>query len=32
MVVGTVITVVAGIYPAYVAARMQPVEALRVEE
>lgn len=32
MVVGTLITVLAGIYPAYVAARMQPVEALRVEE
>jgi ABC-type lipoprotein release transport system permease subunit len=32
MVVGTLITVLAAIYPAYVAARMQPVEALRVEE
>ncbi len=32
MVVGTLITILAAIYPAYVAARMQPVEALRVEE
>ncbi|NLE58281.1 MAG: ABC transporter permease, partial [Planctomycetes bacterium] len=32
MLVGTLITVLAAIYPAYVAARMQPVEALRVEE
>lgn len=32
LAVGTLITVVAAIYPAYVAARMQPVEALRVEE
>ncbi len=30
--VGTLITVAAAVYPAYVAARMQPVEALRVEE
>ena len=30
--VGTAITVVAAVYPAYVAARMQPVEALRTEE
>ena len=32
MLVGTLITVLAAVYPAYVAARMQPVEALRVEE
>jgi putative ABC transport system permease protein len=32
LAVGTLITVLAAIYPAYVAARMQPVEALRVEE
>lgn len=30
--VGTAITVLAAIYPAYVAARMQPVEAMRAEE
>lgn len=32
LAVGTAITVLAAIYPAYVAARMQPVEAMRVEE
>jgi putative ABC transport system permease protein len=32
LAVGTLITVVAAIYPAFVAARMQPVDALRVEE
>lgn len=32
LTVGTAITVLAAIYPAYVAARMLPVEALRVEE
>lgn len=32
LIVGTTITIVAAIYPAYVAARMQPVEAMRVEE
>ena len=32
IVVGTIITIIAAIYPAYVAARMQPIEAMRVEE
>jgi ABC-type antimicrobial peptide transport system permease subunit len=32
LAVGTLITVLAAIYPAYVAARMQPVEAMRTEE
>jgi len=32
LAVGTVITVLAAIYPAYVAARMQPVDAMRAEE
>jgi ABC-type antimicrobial peptide transport system permease subunit len=32
LAVGTAITIVAAIYPAYVAARMQPVEAMRTEE
>jgi len=32
LVVGTLLAVLAAIYPAYVAARMQPVEAMRVEE
>jgi len=32
LVIGTTITVLAAIYPAYVAARMQPVEAMRAEE
>jgi len=32
LVAGTALTVVAAIYPAYVAAKMQPVEAMRVEE
>ncbi len=32
LVAGTVLTVLAAIYPAYVAAKMQPVEAMRVEE
>jgi len=32
LAVGTTISVLAAIYPAYVAARMQPVEAMRAEE
>lgn len=32
LLIGTVITILAAIYPAYVAARMQPVEAMRVED
>lgn len=32
LTVGTLLAVLAAIYPAYVAARMQPVEAMRVEE
>jgi len=32
LVAGTALTVLAAIYPAYVAAKMQPVEAMRVEE
>ena len=32
LAIGTTITVLAAIYPAYVAARMQPVEAMRAEE
>lgn len=32
LAIGTVITILAAIYPAYVAARMQPVEAMRAEE
>lgn len=32
LVAGTGLTVLAAIYPAYVAAKMQPVEAMRVEE
>jgi ABC-type antimicrobial peptide transport system permease subunit len=32
LAVGSAITIVAAIYPAYVAARMQPVEAMRIEE
>jgi len=32
VVAGTALTVAAAIYPAYVAAKMQPVEAMRVEE
>lgn len=32
LVIGTLITIVAAIYPAYVAARMQPVEAMRAKE
>ncbi len=32
IVVGTLITILAAIYPAYVAARMQPVDAMRAKE
>jgi len=32
LVAGTLLTIVAAIYPAYVAAKMPPVEAMRVEE
>lgn len=32
LVAGTGLTILAAIYPAYVAAKMQPVEAMRVEE
>ena len=32
LAIGTAITILAAIYPAYVAARMQPVEAMRAEE
>ena len=32
LVIGTVLSVMAAIYPAYTAAKMQPVEAMRVEE
>ncbi len=32
LAVGTLISVLAAVYPAYVAARMQPVEAMRAEE
>ncbi len=32
LVAGTLLTILAAIYPAYVAAKMQPVQAMRVEE